>query len=475
MPMVGGRYRLIAEAGTGGMASVWRAVDVRLERTVAVKMLLPQLAGSAGAQERAEVEARAAARLVHPNIAVVHDAGHHRRGLRRRLPYLVMEFVHGETLGQRLAGPDSMPWQEAVRIAVQVADALAAAHLHRVVHRDIKPGNIILTPSRVKVVDFGLAAFCGVLPAGPVGVMLGTPEYMAPEQLRGEPVTAAADVYALGLVLMQMLTGALPWTEADRQGLVRQRLRSPQVRMPPTAQVPAAVVALCDQCLAGDPELRPSSRHVARVLRAALAEHGTDPEPDPAGVSEHHRPAPPPASAATPRPTSWEAPGRRRPRHRKRRSVATLIAVVAAVLGWIHPVGGPSTATASGPAGAAGPAAPGPATPEACAIRYSSHRDGTTFTAALSVAGHLRQPWTLQFTVPTGQRIATVTGMPWSQAGTRVTLTGTAPLSAGREITATMTGDLHPVDAPPPTAFAANGITCERVVSVFAMSRQGTV
>ena len=209
---------------------MWRAVDVRLDRTVAVKLLRPDLAESPRARERAEIEARAAARLVHPNIAVVHDAGHVRRGLRPRLPYLVMEFVDGETLCQRLDGQGSMPWQRAVRIAVQIADALAAAHLHRVVHRDIKPGNIILTPSRVKVVDFGLAAFIGVLPAGPAGVLLGTPEYMAPEQIRGEPVTAAADIYALGLVLLQMLTGALPWTAADRHSLLQERRQFPQVR-----------------------------------------------------------------------------------------------------------------------------------------------------------------------------------------------------------------------------------------------------
>ncbi|MDG6108707.1 serine/threonine-protein kinase [Dactylosporangium aurantiacum] len=462
MPMIGGRYRLIAEAGTGGMASVWRAVDVRLERTVAVKMLQPHLAG---AQARAEVEARAAARLVHPNIAVVHDAGRLRRGLRRRLPYLVMEFVDGETLGQRLAGSESMPWQQAVRIAVQVADALNAAHLHRVVHRDIKPGNIILTASRVKVVDFGLAAFCGVLPAGPVGVMLGTPEYMAPEQVRGEPVSAAADVYALGLVLMQMLTGALPWTAADRPGLVQQRCGSPQVRMPPMAQVPAAVVALCDQCLSNDPERRPSSREVARVLREVLVEHGTYPEPDTHEVSGRYRPAP----VATPRPVRWESPARHR---RHRRSVVTLVAVLAAVLGWIHPIGRPSTATASGTAGAVAAAGPGQAPPAACAVRYTSHRDGTTFAAELSVAGRVRQPWTLQFTVPAGQHVAAVTGMPWSQTDTRVTLTGTEPLSAGRQLTATMSGALDRVDAPPPTGFAVNGISCERVVSVLATSRK---
>ena len=129
----------------------------------------------------------------------------------------------------------------------------------------------------MKVVDFGLAAFVGVLPAGPAGVLLGTPEYMAPEQLRGEPVTAAADIYALGLVLLQMLTGSLPWTAADRHGLLQERRRSPQVRMPPVAGVPAAIVSLCEQCLSNDPQQRPSSRHLARVMRETLTEHDPDP------------------------------------------------------------------------------------------------------------------------------------------------------------------------------------------------------
>ena len=309
MPTVGGRYRLMTEVGTGGMASVWRAVDVRLDRTVAVKLLRPDLAESPRAQERAKIEARAAARLVHPNIAVIHDAGHVRRGLRRRLPYLVMEFVDGETLCQRLDGQNSMPWQRAVRIAVQIADALAAAHLHRVVHRDIKPGNIILTPSQVKVVDFGLAAFIGVLPAGPAGVLLGTPEYMAPEQIRGEPVTAAADIYALGLVLLQMLTGALPWTAANRHDLLQERRRFPQVRMPPVAGVPAVIVSLCEQCLSNDPQRRPSSWQMARVLRETLAGH--DPDAEAVDVSVPmavHRVAPALAPAVAPAPAPWALP-----------------------------------------------------------------------------------------------------------------------------------------------------------------------
>jgi hypothetical protein len=463
MPTVGGRYRLMTEVGTGGMASVWRAVDVRLERTVAVKLLRPDLAESPRARERAEVEARAAARLVHPNIAVVHDAGHVRRGLRRRLPYLVMEFVDGETLCQRLGGRDSMPWQRAVRIAVQVADALAAPHLHRVVHRDIKPGNIILTPSRVKVVDFGLAAFVGVLPAGPAGVLLGTPEYMAPEQLRGEPVTASVDIYALGLVLLQMLTGALPWAAADRQGLLQERRRSPQVRMPPVAGVPAAIVSLCEQCLSNDPERRPSSRHVARVMRETLAEHNPDPDPEAVDVSvpmSLYRAAP----AVAPARTSWALPTRQRPGRSIRRTVATAIAILAAAVGWIHPMGRPPTAAASDPTAGSG----------RCAIRYVSHRSSAMFTADLSIRGRMPQPWDLQFTVPEGQRVTAVTALEWSQTGTQVTLTGTDPLAADHHVSVTLTGNLHQIDAQPPADFAVNGVACERSVSVFAAAQPET-
>ncbi|UWZ58605.1 protein kinase [Dactylosporangium aurantiacum] len=461
MSTVGGRYRLMTEVGTGGMASVWRAVDARLDRTVAVKLLRPDLAESPRARERAEIEARAAARLVHPNIAVIHDAGHIRRGLRGRVPYLVMEFVDGETLCQRLSAQGSMPWQRAARITVQIADALAAAHLHRVVHRDIKPGNIILTPSRVKVVDFGLAAFVGVLPAGPAGVLLGTPEYMAPEQIRGEPVTAAADVYALGLVLLQMLTGSLPWTAADRHGLLQQRRRFPHVRMPPVAGVPAAIVALCEQCLSEDPQWRPSSRHIARVVRETLAEH--DPDPETVDVSVPmtvHRAA---RSVAT-APASWALPTRQRLRRPSRRTVATAIAILAAIVGWIHPVGSPLTASASDPPTGSG----------VCAIRYTSHRSSATFTADLAIRGRTQKPWRLQFTAPAGQHVTAVTAVAWSQTGAQVALTGTEPLASGQLVAVTLTGELQQIDAPPPGDFAVNGVICERSVAVFAVAQPDT-
>jgi serine/threonine-protein kinase len=456
MTMLGGRYRLISEVGTGGMASVWRAVDVRLDRTVAVKMLLPELSTSPRARERAELEARAAARLTHPNIAVVHDAGQLRRGLRRRLPYLVMEFVDGETLGQRLGASGSMPWQRAARIAVQVADALAEAHLHRVVHRDIKPGNIILTPSRVKVVDFGLAAFIGVLPAGPAGVLLGTPEYMAAEQLRGEPVTAAADVYALGVVLAQMLTGTLPWTATDRRELLQQRRRTPRIRMAPTAGVPAAIVALCDQCLSDDPDHRPSSRHVAGVLREVLAEYSPAPDPGAVDITVPGIPRPRPAPT---RSAPWAPPGRQRPAGRRRWMSAAALALVAAAVGWTHPLGTRDVATASGP----------PEPPAGnCAVQYTSHRDSGAFTARLSIAGHVPAPWTLRFTMPRGQRVDAVTLLPWSQTDAHVQLAGAVSLKPTQTVDVTMTGDIERPDAPPPTGFEINGIVCDRAVAVIA-------
>src|SRR5262249_34707232 len=162
------------------------AVDTRLDRTVAVKLLLPELAGSARARERAVAEARAIAQINHPNVAAVYDAGHRPRRLSRPAPYLVMEYVDGETLDRRLGGASSLAWRDAAHRRAGRRRA-RAAHLHRVVHRDIKPGNIMLTPSCVKLVDFGLASIIEGVPAGSNGILLGTPEYMAPEQLRGEP------------------------------------------------------------------------------------------------------------------------------------------------------------------------------------------------------------------------------------------------------------------------------------------------
>ncbi|MER7008170.1 serine/threonine-protein kinase [Dactylosporangium sp. NPDC000555] len=468
MPRFARRYRLVSQAGSGGMAEVWRAVDTRLDRTVAIKLLLPELAGSARARDRAVAEARAVARINHPNVAAVFDAGHRPRGLRRPAPYLVMEYVEGETLDHRLAGSAALDWRDAVRIAVQVADALSAAHLQRVVHRDIKPGNIMLTPSHVKVVDFGLSWIVGAAGrTGPESMLLGTPEYMAPEQLRGEPVTAAADMYAFGVVLFQMLTGALPWAEAARHDLVRQRraasVQGP-VRLPPAAGVPAEIAALVDGCLADEADRRPSSRHAAGVLRSALATHAGEaraglPAWEVAVPGPHTQPRGP-ERPRYPCVVPWQTRPSGTDRRSRRRAV--LVAVVAALVaagGWTRPLWTTPAATASGEQ---------PAAAQDCVVKYIGHRTGTTFAAHLSIVGATQRPWVLRFRVPPGQLVTQAPGTSWSQSGAEVTLSGDGPLAAGAPAKVELRGAIDRADTGFPTGFRLDGASCQRVVSIFA-------
>ncbi|WP_432838394.1 serine/threonine-protein kinase [Dactylosporangium sp. CA-092794] len=451
MPTVARRYRLTSQAGSGGMAEVWRAVDTRLDRTVAVKLLLPELSGEARARERAVAEARAAARISHPNVAALYDAGHRLRGLRRPVPYLVMEYVDGETLDRRLVGGSALDWPDAARIAVEVAEALAAAHRHGVVHRDIKPGNIMLTASGVKVVDFGLASIIGTVHAGRAGVLLGTPEYMAPEQLRDEAVTAAADLYALGLVVYHMLTGALPWTVTARRVLVRQRHAWGPVRLPPTAGVPAEIVAAVDACLADEPDLRPSAQHVASDLRAALARHPHT-EAAPAAPATSYLPERPRHPCLVP----WRSrPVRRWPR---RAALAAGVALIGAA-GWARPLWATPVATASDE--------PSPA-PPMCTVQYVGHRTPPTFTADLSIDGNVGKSWVVRFTAPPGQRITRASGAAWSQSGSLITVTGTGPLTA--RVSFTLAGAIDRADAGFPAAFELDGVPCQHRVSIHTVS-----
>nr|BFE59921.1 hypothetical protein GCM10020063_044470 [Dactylosporangium thailandense] len=457
MSTIARRYRLVSQAGSGGMAEVWRAVDTRLDRTVAVKLLLPELAGSARARERAVTEAKAAARINHPNVAAIHDAGHRARGLGRAVPYLVMEYVDGETLDHRLRGPGAVPWREAVRIAAQVADGLAAAHRHRVVHRDIKPGNIMLTRSGVKVVDFGLASIIGAADGRAARVLLGTPEYMAPEQLRGEPATSATDMYALGVVLYHMLTGVLPWTAVARHALVRERLASPGVSLPPATEVPAEVVAAVDACLADDPAFRPSSRHLGEVLRDALARHadGADPAPDVRTAPGETRGPERPRHPCTVPWRSGPAIGWRRP--------AVLIAAAAllAAGGWMRPLWSTPAATAGGPPSDTG---------GACSVRYVGHRTPTTFTADVAVTAASTQSWTLRFTAPPGQRVTNASGSTVSQSGSLVVVTGEGSPDRATPVRVTLSGTLDQPDTGFPAAFELDGVRCQRTVSIYAVA-----
>lgn len=246
------RFTLVERIGAGGMSEVWRATDEVLGRPVAVKVLAAALADVDRLTWR---EARAAARLAHPNVTQVYDYGEVPLSGGGSAGYLVMELVDGQNLASRLtAGP--LPWREAARVARQVAAALAAAHRLGVIHRDIKPGNVVLTGDGVKVLDFGIAAAAGGGDTDP-GRWLGTPRYAAPERSDvTAPARPASDVYSLGVLFYEALAGHPP----DR---------SPP---PPVPGVPEPVMRLCGACLEPDPARRPDARQVSTGLAEATGE-----------------------------------------------------------------------------------------------------------------------------------------------------------------------------------------------------------
>src|SRR5215203_6169894 len=208
-----GPYEIVSPAGAGGMGEVYRARDTRLDRTVALKVLPPDLTNDPAARQRFEREARAVAALSHPHICTLHDIGQ-----QDGTDFLVMEYLDGETLAARLAR-GKLPLDQALQYGIQIADALAAAHKAGIVHRDLKPGNIMLTKSGAKLLDFGLAkpgvqiAASGItqlVTEGPLtaaGTLLGTLHYMAPEQLQGAEADTRTDVFGFGCVLYEMITG----------------------------------------------------------------------------------------------------------------------------------------------------------------------------------------------------------------------------------------------------------------------------
>ncbi|MDQ7910720.1 serine/threonine-protein kinase [Phytohabitans sp. ZYX-F-186] len=306
--LLGGRYRLEDQIGTGGMSVVWRATDEVLRRPVAVKVLAGRLATDAGARLRIQAEARSAARLAHPHVCGVYDYGESTGADGRPEPFVVMELLRGPTLSQRIAdGP--LPPREAMRVCAEVAGGVAAAHDAGLVHRDIKPSNVILTTGGAKVVDFGIAAAAGPLEdLDQDDRMIGTPAYLAPERLTGDQVVPASDVYALGLLVHYVLVGKLPWAAETTTQMIRAHTYAEPDPLPAVAGVPPEVADLCGRCLAKEPADRPTAAEVADVLaraagvvvRQAAAEPGegtgdAGPAPDdrptvePAGVRRRRR------------------------------------------------------------------------------------------------------------------------------------------------------------------------------------------
>ncbi|WP_406044290.1 serine/threonine protein kinase [Micromonospora sp. NBC_00898] len=264
------RYVLRERIGLGGMSEVWRADDEVLHRSVAVKALATQLAADPQLRATIQREARAAARLTHPNVTQVYDYGEATLPDGSVVPYLVMELVAGHTLADRLtAGP--LAWPEAVRVAGQVAAALAAAHRIGVVHRDVKPGNVMLTETGAKVLDFGIATLAGPRHplAGQTGeLMMGTPAYFAPERMTPGPANPASDVYALGALLYRTLTGRAPLPVQTWDDVLDVQARRPPVPPLRVPGLPADIADLTLACLSLDPARRPTATQLATRLGA---------------------------------------------------------------------------------------------------------------------------------------------------------------------------------------------------------------
>ena len=269
--LIAGRYELEELVGTGGMSSVYRAHDRQLERNVALKVLHERLGADDEHVSRFRHEARAVAQLSHPNVVTVIDR--FEEGGRQ---YIVFEYVDGENLKQLLDGTGPLPARRALEIALAVADGLAYAHEHGVVHRDVKPQNVLLSrDGEIKVTDFGIArsldAESGLTLTGTV---LGTSSYLSPEQASGLRVTPAADVYSLGVVLYELLAGEVPFPGGNQVVVALKHVNEP----PPSLlerrpDVPARLAAAVALALQKDPERRFASMAAfAAELRACLAE-----------------------------------------------------------------------------------------------------------------------------------------------------------------------------------------------------------
>ncbi|WP_435206247.1 serine/threonine-protein kinase [Micromonospora sp. bgisy143] len=292
------RYRLIDQIGAGGMSVIWRARDEVLDRFVALKVLAASLAADARFRDMVREEARAAAQLVHPHVTSVHDYGETVDPDGSITSFVVMELLSGEELELRLTeGP--LPWPEAVEVGAQVADALAAAHRLGIVHRDITPANVMMTAMGVKVLDFGIATRIGAPDEDEDGGTFGTPAYVAPERLDGAPAQPATDVYSLGVLLHEALTGRVPYPADTWEQLTAALAEGPAPTLAGVPELPVEVARICLRSLARDPADRPTARQVAAVLRG----HLLTPDPPTATIA-----VPTPPLPAQPPPPS-EAPG----------------------------------------------------------------------------------------------------------------------------------------------------------------------
>ena len=306
------RYALESRIATGGMGEVWRANDTVLGRRVAVKLLKTEYADDATFRSRFETEARHAASLHHPGVAAVYDFGESApsdgSGVAR--PYLVMELVDGQPLSALLEPGHPLDPDATRDLLAQAADALGAAHAAGIVHRDVKPANLLVTPGRtVKITDFGIARAAEGMSLTETGQVMGTPQYLSPEQAQGGTATPASDVYSLGVVAFECLAGHRPYVAETAVATALAHLREPVPDLPD--DVPADLAAVVRRAMAKSPEDRfADGAELATALRnpAAVVAAGPDRTQVMTGVA----PVPVPASAPTPAPTPAATRRRRR-------------------------------------------------------------------------------------------------------------------------------------------------------------------
>jgi len=278
-----GPYAIVSRIGAGGMGEVWRATDTRLERTVAIKILPPEFAQNAQLKVRFEREAKAISQLNHPHICTVHDVGEE-----NGIHYLVMELLEGETLAERLT-KGALPVEQALGHAIEIASALDRAHREGIIHRDLKPANIVLTKSGAKLLDFGLAK-SGITQSGSSiidaathhkaltqeGTVVGTFQYMAPEQVSGEAVDARSDIFAFGAVLYEMLTGSPAFRGKNRTSIVTAILSGqPQPISAVQPLTPPALERVVKTCLQKDPDDRWQTAHDVMLELKWIEEGGS--------------------------------------------------------------------------------------------------------------------------------------------------------------------------------------------------------
>lgn len=294
--LLNGRYRLVSQHGSGGMSVIYRATDIELGRTVAIKILRPSLTNDPSFLVRFRQEARNVANLAHPNIVTVHDVGQD-----GNTHYIVMEFLDGQDLKKIIKADAPFSIERTLNYAIQICAGIGYAHRAGLVHADVKPQNILTTDGdRIKVTDFGIAqALAATRPDERQKVVWGSPHYFAPEQAQGEYPTPSADVYSIGVVLFEMLTGRLPFMGNDQQELALAHIRDAPPRISElNPKVPPSLDTIIQKTLAKEPASRyRTADQLGRIL-IAFKEQGQEATGGMVPVAAKE--APPPAPAPVP-------------------------------------------------------------------------------------------------------------------------------------------------------------------------------